>query len=674
MIQDAAAYLDVSASTLRRWEATGKLVPVRHPQNRYRYYKRSQLEPLRLDYTHAELEEPHRLFSTAIAKIDGNKKLRDPQQEAHSHVRKHFATSDAPAILQIPVGCGKTGVMATLPFGVAKGRVLVIVPNTTIRDGVASALNSSSARAFLRKAEVLSDFSHGPFRAILDGPNANLSDCADSHFVVANIQQLASRADRWLPQFPDDFFDMILVDEGHHNAAQSWTRVFERFPKAKVVSLTATPFRSDGKRLLGEVIYRYSYTQAMLKGYIKRLHAINASPQEIYFTYRGDERRHTLEEVLALREEAWFRRGVALAPECNRHIVDASIHRCLKLREKTGLKHQVIAAACSVDHARQVEALYEQRNFSTRCIHSKMPAEEQEAALLALRSRKIDCIVQVQMLGEGFDHPPLSVGAIFRPYRSLSPFIQFVGRIMRVVHQGDPEHPDNNGYIVSHVGLNNDTNWADFREIDLDDQAEIHRWLTESDTESSGSGEGGHGRRFDGGMAVADEVISHFITQSYLDPNDDRVLETILNQKIPGTPFTLSALVSKDELKARMLDAQKELEQAPVPIIPQPQDVRRTTRRRVNQRSRSVAKRVLDDLHLGLRGREVSRAVAGAGGKANLDALVVLMSRAVNEYLGVEKGGRSEVPGGALQEVYDQLDALGDQVRDEVAASISENK
>jgi DNA repair protein RadD len=67
----------------------------------------------------------------------------------------------------------------------------------------------------------------------------------------------------------------------------------------------------------------------MVNGYIKRLHAINVAPQEIEFTYRNDQRRHTLEEVLALREEAWFRRRVALAPECNRHIVEASIRRCL---------------------------------------------------------------------------------------------------------------------------------------------------------------------------------------------------------------------------------------------------------------------------------------------------------------------------------------------------------
>ena len=75
--------------------------------------------------------------------------------------------------------------------------------------------------------------------------------------------------------------------------------------------------------------------------------------------------------------------------------------------------------------------------------------EDQQARLLRdLREGLLDVIVQVQMLGEGFDHPPLSVAAIFRPYRSLSPYIQFVGRVMRVNRQQaarPPRQPGDRG-------------------------------------------------------------------------------------------------------------------------------------------------------------------------------------------------------------------------------------
>ena len=82
-----------------------------------------------------------------------------------------------------------------------------------------------------------------------------------------------------------------------------------------------------------------------------------------------------------------------------------------------------------------------------------------------LYSGVLDCIVQVQMLGEGFDHPKLSVAAIFRPFRSLAPYIQFVGRILRVVVQNEPTHPDNYGHIVTHVGMNLDKLLKQFRAL-----------------------------------------------------------------------------------------------------------------------------------------------------------------------------------------------------------------
>src|SRR6516225_4947848 len=121
-IQQAARYVGVSAQTLRRWDAEGKLKSVRHPGNDYRYYKRSDLDPLRLEYQRAEQKNPGALFATVVANIENNERLREPQREAHKHVRQHFEKGLAPAIIQIPVGCGKTGIIATLPFGISQGR------------------------------------------------------------------------------------------------------------------------------------------------------------------------------------------------------------------------------------------------------------------------------------------------------------------------------------------------------------------------------------------------------------------------------------------------------------------------------------------------------------------------------------------------------------------------
>lgn len=667
-VNQAAKYLGISAQTLRRWDKAGKLKPIRHPTSGYRYYKQADLEPLRLDYQAAQAEPaPHLdLFMTALADVEGNKNLRDPQREAHRHVREHFQQNEGHVILQIPVGCGKTGVIATLPFGIADGRVLVIAPNVEIRRGVTRALDIANPKNFWRATGVLSTFDEGPFCAVLDGVNANLHDCNASHFVITNIQQLASSVDRWLPQFPPNYFDMILVDEGHHNVADSWTRVFERFPDAKVVSLTATPFRSDGARPVGDVIYRYSFTRAMLNGYIKQVHSRNFAPSELYFTFGEDAKKHTLEEVLELREEAWFRRSVALSPECNAHIVETSLRYLNDMRGRTGFPHQLIAVACSVDHARQVRSLYEERGLRAAEIHSKMDDEKRAAILAKLRGGNLDCIIQVQMLGEGFDHPPLSVAAIFRPFRSLSPYIQFVGRAMRAIREGSQDHPDNHAFIVSHVGLNNDERWKDFREVDLDDQEMIRQWISRESNDSDGNGEGVP-RRFDEMRLVQNEIIGEFIGRSFLDPDDDRVLDQILAKEIaPGVTVGSLPNLDREALRARLREAQqdRQVEIFQVPVAPQRRRVQ--AQKRLNERSKAVAARVLKDLGYSPVGREVASLIRSVRGRDNLRATIILMANAINDYLRIGNQQRSSISVEQAEDALTMLDVIGDGVRDSI--------
>jgi excisionase family DNA binding protein len=670
-VKEAAEYIGVSTQTLRRWDAAGKLKPIRHLGSGYRYYKRSDLEPFRLEYQRGQLlgTDDQHLFQSLTADIEGNARLREPQRDAHKAARRHFDQDDEHAILQIPVGCGKTGIIATLPFGISRGRVLVITPNLTIRNGVAEALDISNPKNFWRRTGAIHDFSGGPFRAVLDGIDANLHDCNESHFVVTNIQQLASSADRWLPQFPPNYFDMIMVDEGHHNVAASWTKVFEKFPGAKVVSLTATPFRGDGIRPLGKVIYRYPFTRAMVNGYIKQIHSRNVAPSELYFTYTDDTRQHTLDEVMQLREESWFRRGVALSPECNRHIVDASMKYLNEMRERTGFRHQVIASACSVDHARQIRSLFEERGLGAQEIHSDLDRDKQEGVIENLRRGKIDCVVQVQMLGEGFDHPPLSVAAIFRPFRSLSPYIQFIGRAMRVVREGDAEHSDNHAFIVSHVGLNNDEHWDDFRELDFDDQRMIREWIGADKSDSDDAGEP-RARRFDNAVLVDNEIVGDFIGKTFLDPEDDRVLDEFLNQNVGGG-IKLKDLLSREELRKRLREREiigKDNKQFQSPI--QPQRRRREARRRLSERAKSVANRVLSDLGLSGAGREVGKAINSVRGQANRPAMIELMNRRVNKHLGIERRTRDKISADQAEDALAVLDTLGDNIRDEIKSSL----
>ncbi|MCP5069703.1 MAG: DEAD/DEAH box helicase family protein [bacterium] len=681
-ISEAAHFLGVSAETLRRWDRSGRLVATRRPGSNRRYYARQDLAEFHLDYARSETSSSGRqsIFVTALPDIEANEGLREPQREAHRAVREHFEQLSGPAMLVIPVGCGKSGLISVLPFGIATGRVLVIAPNLTIRDGLAEALDIASTECFWAKTRVLPNFQHGPYTAVLDGKDANIHDCVESDFVVTNIQQLASSADRWLPQFPPDFFDMVIIDEGHHSAAESWRKVLRRFPEAKVVSLTATPFRTDRQELPGEIVYRYSFANAMLSGYIKPIRRRSAAPSELYFTATGD-RRYTLEEVLELSEEAWFRRSVALSPECNRHIVEASIAECNLMRQRTGTHHQIIASACSIDHARQVRSIYEECGYRAAAISSDLDPDEQERILRRLRDHNLDCIVQVQMLGEGFDHPALSVAAIFRPYRSLAPYIQFVGRIMRVIHQNEPDHPDNRGVIVTHVGLNNEERWQDFRELDLDDQDLVAGW-NEAGADEAGpseeNGQSGEPRRFDQLRLVQGEFISHFLDGDFLDLTDDRVFDEVLSREVmPGVTLgsVLTGQEQREALRQSLIERQRELEPSPdyseIPVSPQRR--RQEARRRLAERSNAVAARILKDLGLAAQSRDLAR-LSRRGNQSNRQAAIALMHERVNNFIGIDPGQRSEITGDQAVAAINQLDVLGDQLVAEYKALLGEHR
>lgn len=661
-VAQAARFVGVSPATLRRWDAAGTLVAVRRAGSKYRYYRTSDLAPFKLETESGSGTSPiASFFQSADAHIEDNAQLREPQLEAYTAVLKRASISRDPLIVQLPVGCGKTGLAAVLPFGLARGRVLVVAPNTTIREGLYADFNISNANCFWKRTGVLTDFTEGPFTALVDGPRANVEDCKKSHIVVANIQQLASSADRWLSQFSADFFDLIIVDEGHHIAADSWKKVVQHFPAAQVVSLTATPFRADNKELLGEIVYQYPFTRAMLNGYIKSISSASAHPSEITFTEANGSTVYTREQILEMREEAWFRRGVALSDECNRHIAEKALEKLNVLRSSTGFPHQIIASAMSIDHANQIKAIFEELGLQVASIHTGLKDEVQKGVLAKLRSGRLDAIVQVNKLGEGFDHPPLSVAAIFRPYRSLSPYIQFVGRIMRTVDANDPNSQNNQGLVVSHFGLNNEEQWEDFRELDNPDKELVKSW-------ARGMG-GGYSRetneqeatrRFDDPVAQQ-EVVSHFLSQSFLDPDDDRVIEAMLDAKGPGG-FTFRELgITASQLRAQQ-QHRRPHEETPAPSAPiQPQVRRQTLRDRLASRSKSVHQRILVDLGLPRAGYNISRAVSKARGN-NVDALHSILNAEINHFVGEDNGSRQFWTVDQFQAAYEALDEIGDEV------------
>ena len=168
------------------------------------------------------------------------------------------------------------------------------------------------------------------------------------------------------------------------------------------------------------------------------------------------------------------------------------------------------------------------------------------------------------------------------------------------------------------------------------------------------------------GGFVRDEIISSFLDHAFLDPEDDRVLDEYLDHEaVPGTGMTLRTLlenlgVDREAFREQLRQAQPPLpDYESIPVSPQRR--RQQARRRLAERSRSVAARILKDLGVGRNGRELSRA-AGRGHQPNLQAAISVVNRRVNEYIGIDAGMRSEISADQAVDAYDQLDHLGDEL------------
>jgi len=560
-------------------------------------------------------------FLKTPAHIEENLQIREPQVEAYKALYEYFKTGKNPAIIQIPVGCGKSGIAAIAPIGLAKGRVLIIVPNLTIKEGIFESLDvTNKQKCFWRKRNILTEEAMigGPFATTLD--TGNLSVCEKSHFVITNVQQLATNPEKWLHQFPRDFFDMIIVDEAHHSPAQSWRKVHEYFKDARVINMTATPFRGDAQEIEGDLVYRYPFKKATFKGYIKRITASYAAPTELEFTAKGETKIYTLDEVLAMKEKDWFSRGIALSEPCNQTIVDNSLQRLEQLRE-TGTAHQLIAVACTVDHARKIVRLYEARGFTADLIFGEMDEDKKITVKRRLTSGELDCIVQVQMLGEGFDHPKLSVAAIFRPFRTLAPYIQFVGRILRVVVQNSPGHPDNYGHIVTHAGMNLDERLREFKLFESDDQKFWEEVIGGKEPEPPANVTSGATRMRLSEQAVVNyEIVDSLIEEQFTSAEQEDIIKE-LREKLESLGLDPEQAEGIVLSKAGSRTTSKAAE--PYQVLPQREW--ETRKKGLNDQVNRAANLLVNRLGISRAGRELI--TAGVAATNNFVACVTLINK-----------------------------------------------
>ncbi|MAU81216.1 MAG: hypothetical protein CME34_04965 [Gordonia sp.] len=425
------------------------------------------------------------VFSELEVTVSG---LRECQIRACEAAKNHYAqeSADNHTLIQLPTGTGKSGLIAALPFALDAERVLVLVPNLHLVTQMVSDLDTidePTSNAY-KKFSILTDdqIDKAEIYVMPLNSKANRTDIEQHQIIVANYQQVAD-IEKWFGA-NNDLIDLIIIDEAHHQAAKTYQQLIQFFDSARIVGLTATPFRSDGRKVDGESIYIYHFSDAVKMGYIRNIKVSNVSPQEVtlLFTESGGTETYTLEQMIngGIKEEAWFNRGIALSEECCESIADLAVEKLRNLKSRfPETDHQIIAAAMSIRHAREfIKPAFERHGLKVGMVSSDrqdLPTNDKTKA--QLKQGKIDVIINVGMLGEGFNQPTLGVAAIFRPFKSLNPYIQFIGRVLR------ENRPASYCYVVSHLGLNQVRRFEEFKLFDSDDQLFIEGLFVEDSSD-----------------------------------------------------------------------------------------------------------------------------------------------------------------------------------------------
>lgn len=592
------------------------------------------------------------VFRTREPTIMENQLLRIPQREAYTELL-NFARSDIDERevgIVLPVGCGKSGCITLAPFAFQSTRTLVIAPGLRIADQLHRDFDPTQPDMFYLKTQVLSEPPY-PEPVEIRGDTTNRGDLDEADVVVTNIHQFQGEENQWLLTLPDDYFDLILFDEGHHSVAATWDSLRQKFPAARIINLSATPLRADGQRMAGRIIYSYPVFRAIQEGYIKRLKALVLNPRTLRYVRREDEQEVevSLDEVRRLGEvDADFRRSIVTSNETLNTIVDASIRELERIRTETQeTRHKIIASALNFEHCRQIVQAYRSRGRHADYVHSREDSAANNRVLARLENHELDVIVQVRKLGEGFDHRYLSVAAIFSIFSNLSPFVQFVGRIMRVIVQNDPGNPLNQGTVVFHAGANVARRWQDFQEYSDADQEFFDQLLPIEGLDFSGSNE----------LAVTPLLED-------ANPVDVREQSDVTLQEIPLLQADSEAMQAIRTLQDRGYSPEvvrQAMELQPVPTTRVRE--RQAARAGLDMRVRTETGRILRERGINPQGYDLDRTHRN---RTNFVVLKAAIDRQIAQEIGRRVGERHEYTRSELDNIDDRFQELSNAAQQEV--------
>jgi DNA repair protein RadD len=320
--------------------------------------------------------------------------LREYQERNVADLRYSFATGHRAPLLQSPTGSGKTAVLAAIVSGAnGKGkRVLVVAHRRELIKQICEKLTWAGV----------------PHGIICPGFKPD----PDQLVQVASIQTLARRLDKI------GTFDLIIFDEVHHAIARQWAALIESQPNAKLLGVTATVARLDGKGLgiehggfFDDLIIGPSIKDLIADGFLSPCRVFAPAEKIDLSGVRisaGDYVTADLEEVVA--------KIVGDPTAMYRHHAD----------------HLPAIAYCtSVKTAEATAERSREAGYRAACVHGKTPTAERDAAIAGLGNGSIEVLTSCDLISEGLDVPAVGAVLLLRPTKSLVLYMQQVGPGMR---------------------------------------------------------------------------------------------------------------------------------------------------------------------------------------------------------------------------------------------------
>ena len=246
---------------------------------------------------------------------------------------------------------------------------------------------------------------------------------------------------QWLSKHYDEIEEepgMIVIDEAHHALAKTYKEMWERFPNAKFLGLTATPCRLNGKGftdLFDVLVQSWGVPEFICKG---RLATYD------FVSIKSDGVTQRLIDSLQKRGADGDYQNKEMDMLLNKK---PSIERLYQSLEEFGKDRKGIVYAINISHAQKITKLYQEHGVKAIAIDSKTPAAERQQDIEAFKKGNIQVLVNVDIFSEGFDCPDVEFVQLARPTLSLAKYLQMVGRGLRVAKG------KKNCVIIDNVGL-----------------------------------------------------------------------------------------------------------------------------------------------------------------------------------------------------------------------------